>query len=121
MELKFRAWDGNGFTYSDEYERSGLTPNEALSEFFSDCYACEIQQFAGFSDSDGKAIYEGDIIEADEKERATVSYQSGMYRAHSTKFRTQTYSLAFYTNTDMWKRIQVVGNIYESQGAHVAP
>lgn len=82
-EIKFRAWDegSKSMMYMHDLQ-SDETPNEILSVFLDDNYGCELQQFTGLTDKNGKDIYEGDVIELinEDNDRIKVVCEFGIAR-----------------------------------------
>lgn len=76
-------------------------------EWFDCCNSVSIMDFTGFTDSNGKDVYEGDVIQTD-------SYQSGPVRydleagAYVVDFNDATTYIGDVAKT----RFHVVGNIY---------
>lgn len=111
-EIKFRAWDtlNKEITYFPMFERPTA------------CYGknCEIMQFTGLHDKNGKEIYEGDIIGRevavsfkDEKikEVAEVYFKDGEFVAQELSQNHPT-SLRFYFTVRT--PFEIIGNIYEN-------
>ena len=132
-EIKFRAWDkeDNKMVYSDEvfpksrykfefdcfsdykfklmkmvdrYNVVDDKGNETYQEVFLPIDA-DIMQYTGMKDSNGKDIYEGDIVEYFKDELSQIKLQRGGFVVESeTRFDT------FF---EIAGGIKVVGNIHE--------
>jgi hypothetical protein len=66
-EIKFRAWDrrtGKMYSWDDLLERTPLrvNPSRALSWIDGVYKDKDVMQYTGLKDSQGKEIYEGDIV-----------------------------------------------------------
>lgn len=133
-EIKFRAWDkiNSKMLYSDSFTLNGkpMTYAEQMRWFFfhtsnstpADDYS-EIMQFTGYTDSAGKEIYEGDIVELTldidrggledryyNLENAIVVWNSedGCWDAGDSRLST-------YVDDKDWEhRCEVFGNIYQN-------
>jgi len=77
--IKFRAWDKS----INEMLTQPLDGISAASRLlgFTVFSQCEVMQFTGFKDIEGKDIYEGDIL--DEKYKVTVEWCDGSFEVES--------------------------------------
>lgn len=107
-EIKFRAWSNVEMTTSDKYP--------SMSEFWLDCCECEIMQYTGLKDKNGKEIYEGDITyhSNHNKECVIVWVQKYMTFAGKTIDDIVKDEYNYYQEIDC-KNLEVIGNIYESK------
>ena len=129
-EIKFRAWDKKTKTMS-----IGFTLREIESDFghqittpdFFVVDECEIQQFTGLQDKNGKDIYEGDIcrnhIYNTLDKLHVVEWRDGVFRKSLDQqgpewlaekpmfvFKPLYNSNLIFSND----QIEVIGNIYEN-------
>lgn len=107
--LKFRAWDGTsmrydvtGFEHGKANEMAGIFLNgdyHAISE-------TPVMQFTGLFDTNGKEVYEGDIMQMykySDGNPCVVTFDDGCYNCFP--FGTLDAAVEFGT---------VIGNIYEN-------
>jgi uncharacterized phage protein (TIGR01671 family) len=112
-EIKFRAWDRDKkqWIYHFNVRPLGLVVNLAGDEYLN----CELVQFTGLKDKNGREIYEGDVVfhSSDNWEVAYVGESFGVTRA---AFMLNTWNaMGMHTfkgmpETDM----EVIGDIYST-------
>lgn len=122
-ELKFRAWDGSkmrydvtGFEHGFKNEMAGIFLDGAYHSFDKGSLSAAMDerwaipmQCTGLKDKDGNDVYEGDLLDFDEKEwgskasleEVTMSKLIGCYDLLGTL-------------SDLCLYRKVVGNIYEN-------
>ena len=115
-EIKFRAWRKSS-EYMD-YDPIKLIVNDAFDDKDQ-----IFMQFTGLHDKNGKAIYEGDVVEWDsllmdcittEKRRVEIKYVAN-YHEYLTDDPSRGVSAIFtFPRTSNAQTIEVVGNIYEN-------
>ena len=122
-EIKFRAWDikTKKFNYlnlrdsiasDDAYSLGGSQGTDWAVDRENSCTMsckCELQQFTGLKDKDGKEIYEGDIIK-NFAIRDLVIFEKGIFTtimSHNDQFNVKQ-PLAVHCE------IEIIGNIYEN-------
>jgi uncharacterized phage protein (TIGR01671 family) len=123
-EIRFRAWDikekkmwevaslwGSGSKWELEPQRYGAKITSRLGDY--EIRSCELMQYTGLKDKNGKEIYEGDII------KETTKDDKGEEIVSEVKF----YDGIFGDDTmDGWTLKElvdefgayVIGNIYEN-------
>lgn len=121
-DIKFRAWDVKykEMRYINDlyfFEEEGI--HEIVDGVGKGGYVeCEIMQYIGFKDKNGKDVYEGDVITDKFGELFAVVYdeQFASYRLDSLKDNTHVEYLAkwFMDDEDRYN-LEVVGNIYEEE------
>lgn len=126
-EIKFRAWDKEAnrmgwvtlinYTHEGEvYEIIVDYLHAEIDDSFNITLSpdnCELLQFTGFHDKNGKEIYDGDIIKSRlyplyDGHTHDVYFKDGDYRVRWTMFRLS--EMFEHTHTG----IEVIGNIYEN-------
>ena len=113
-EIKFRVWDGARMYHNDIY----ITIEGNYSSYLP---GCEVMQFTGLTDADGKEIYEGDVV--------ARRVGGAKYGHHVVRFGRGFYDggyLTFdgwivdpdnkydHTNALIGDEYRVIGNIYEN-------
>jgi uncharacterized phage protein (TIGR01671 family) len=125
--IKFRAWDKVNNRIWNDIEDLGffrrevnadksfcgatITKDSGHAQFYSN-EQLELMQFTGLLDKNGKEIYEGDLIKAEEPDFETGVF---IYKVdfHDASFWGQDKDFNHYP-LRQFTDIEVIGNIYEN-------
>ena len=130
-EIKFRAWHrGQAKMYPvktmdfiDKVNDKLLLKTETqIGYIIANLRQCEIMQFTGLTDKNGKEIYEGDIVHVDSRGNPWVieygSFGDAAYYAcnqiNSCRQLDSGQYSAEFTIVDEPVECEIIGNIYES-------
>ena len=103
--IKFRAWNGTEMT-TDFVLRADGTTNRDTAHY-------DFCQYTGLKDKNGVEIYEGDIIEGEDRIVEVYWNEIGIWDCNWIKYTQKmpsTKGLPKY----QWKYSEVIGNIYEN-------
>jgi len=121
-EIKFRAWDkafGKMFEVAELTVREdglwartpfGYLPNQRETTGFKVGVSCELMQYTGLKDKNGKEIYEGDIF-PHRGMNLVVRYELGAVVGHW--FGSNEYIFFDHLANDE-NDIEVIGNVWEN-------
>lgn len=114
-EIKFRCFD----LQNKKFVEGDILRDYVLGEMLDDV-SCEVSQFTGLKDKNGKEIYEGDILDLslDEKSvlRCEIVYQAPSFcrkwhDANTIHLRQREIEPMAWNTHILYK---VIGNIYEN-------
>ena len=119
-ELKFRAWDRIRERMSCPFYIQDITImnctvvfREAINLWFNlNSVDCEIMQYTGLHDKNGKEIYEGDIVLNQWGEEWQVIFDNNLLM-YSLKYNESKRPLYQATQNHDW-RLEIIGNIWEN-------
>ncbi len=112
--IKFRAWDKTAkvmlswHLFSDEIKDA--IPHDAGDEWTENC---ELMQFTGLTDKNGKEIYEGDILRIKLKDGKEIKCDI-KYQVDDTCFVCSTPNCNYSLHTEVCFDAVIIGNIFES-------
>jgi len=113
---QFRSWDHllGIFNYFDLRNSLGHVPTDMPDQ--------QIQHFTGFLDTNGKKIYEGDILEhtpryfeADNKEKEAVTFVFGCFYLGAIPLHNYLSNTGTFAESPQLANLKVVGNIFSSK------
>ena len=119
-EIKFRAWDEEEkeMVY-DIQDACDLTPEMTNDEswfgmFLENKKKYKVMQYTGLKDKEGKEIYEGDILDAEDRIVQVVWHKyCGQWDSKFIKYNKKLKSNGV-DNVEWKYRAEVIGNVYEN-------
>jgi uncharacterized phage protein (TIGR01671 family) len=117
-EIKFRAWDGKGFIYSNHGLGNFFGDTSPVCAYGDDYVADDIalMQYTGLTDREGKEVYESDILEmlvsgVHYGAKEIVEFKNGCFW-----LRYRDVSINEWLSNDVFGEyeIKVIGNIHEN-------
>ncbi|EJR71438.1 hypothetical protein IK7_06210 [Bacillus cereus VD156] len=119
-EIKFRAWDGTSWVYSECISKDGINWWILNNEDDNWLTCLDPQQYTGLKDKNGKEIYEGDVLDLslgdDSVLRCEVIYEAPSfcrkwYNANTIRLRQREIEPMAWNTHIVY---EVIGNIYEN-------
>lgn len=131
-EIKFRAWDAEHKVMFAVWKLNCSNgPYKAMPESFYamdfnkglvDFSKCELMQYTGIKDKNGKEIYEGDVIEMYSDaclysvggvlEQRVVSWDNT--RNGWNFLESRNYKCQIHSDEELSDTLEIIGNIYEN-------
>ncbi|MED3469087.1 YopX family protein [Bacillus thuringiensis] len=119
-EIKFRAWDGMSWVYSECISKDGINWWILNNDDDNWLTCLDPQQYTGLKDKNGKEIYEGDVLDLslgdDSVLRCEVIYEAPSfcrkwYNANTIRLRQREIEPMAWNTHIVY---EVIGNIYEN-------
>lgn len=119
-EIKFRIWDkenkkmihNSGSSTGDFWYPWGFQMRSKYNDENSHSSDCEMMQYTGLKDKNGKEIYEGDVLKVEHYNCEIIWHHGAYYYKDSkNKWSTQIY---YCTGVCHPSECEVIGNIYQN-------
>lgn len=119
-EIKFRVWDNTYMDYDiwvnsyGAYGEPDDKHNTPYTEIKGYSDKSIIMQFTGLKDRNGKAIYEGDILETEDRIVKVIWHEyAGQWDTLFIRYKGEKQSNGL-DNLEWKYKAKVIGNIYET-------
>lgn len=112
-EIKFKAWDKElkRMTISFDFDSFlDARDSEYGTGAIPDLSGCELMQFTGLTDKNGKEIYEGDIVKFNKQGKEVIA---------AVEYHEKAASFTPYARAKKrgsYREFEIIGNIYENEG-----
>lgn len=114
-EIKFRVFDpsSNIMFVPDVVSGDGRNWYATGRDYENgiDCNDCELMQFTGLNDKNGKEIYEGDILREDRGSIGKVIFINGAFKCQMTHSKYAPWQI-YHKKHKFY--FEIIGNIYEN-------
>lgn len=118
-EIKFRSWDKvEKKMYQDVIWTGGHAKSkDETADFSIPEPFCELMQYTGLKDKNGKEIYEGDIVKSTKEFNEYTGLNSEIYGGY--KYEVKNNGWRFYLEPNSiyvpdLKSLEIIGNIWEN-------
>jgi len=107
-QIKFRAWDNEVKKWTVPFTPQDLADGDFISA--SELERCEIVEWTGLCDKNGKEIWEGDIV-AGQGRPYLIKYGEGHYEF----WESETVLGYHWGIWNIYQNLEVIGNIQENK------
>lgn len=109
--IKFRAWDTKYKTWENlsvPFIEGDM--NEQLSYYTTEPYI--LMQYTGLLDKNGKEIYEGDLLQGDDRIVEVYWSELGIWDCRWLQYTKKPTTRGLHKSE--WRNALVIGNVYEN-------